>query len=99
MAVVADIGADRSGVGASSTGGSGSAAAGGASAPSGGVGGANLYGWAEDGRLPTREEVRNIPTATLVNLVSRLQVSRHIHHVVHGGRESQSKVDSGIGGR
>lgn len=33
----------------------------------------NLYGWAEDGRLPTREEVRNIPTATLVNLVSRLQ--------------------------
>ena len=38
-----------------------------------GVGGSNLYGWAEDGRLPTREEVRNIPTATLVNLVSRLQ--------------------------
>ena len=35
--------------------------------------GTNLYGWAEDGRLPTREEVRNIPTATLVNLVSRLQ--------------------------
>lgn len=39
----------------------------------GGPGTANLYGWAEDGRLPTREEVRNIPTATLVNLVSRLQ--------------------------
>ena len=38
-----------------------------------GAGGTNLYGWAEDGRLPTREEVRNIPTATLVNLVSRLQ--------------------------
>lgn len=38
-----------------------------------GANGANLYGWAEDGRLPTREEVRNIPTATLVNLVSRLQ--------------------------
>ena len=38
-----------------------------------GAGGINLYGWAEDGRLPTREEVRNIPTATLVNLVSRLQ--------------------------
>lgn len=38
-----------------------------------GAGGVNLYGWAEDGRLPTREEVRNIPTATLVNLVSRLQ--------------------------
>ena len=35
--------------------------------------GCGLYGWAEDGRLPTREEVRNIPTATLVNLVSRLQ--------------------------
>lgn len=38
-----------------------------------GLGGSSLYGWAEDGRLPTREEVRNIPTATLVNLVSRLQ--------------------------
>ena len=38
-----------------------------------GPNGSNLYGWAEDGRLPTREEVRNIPTATLVNLVSRLQ--------------------------
>ena len=38
-----------------------------------GATGSNLYGWAEDGRLPTREEVRNIPTATLVNLVSRLQ--------------------------
>ncbi|EFX72434.1 hypothetical protein DAPPUDRAFT_254373 [Daphnia pulex] len=38
-----------------------------------GAAGSNLYGWAEDGRLPTREEVRNIPTATLVNLVSRLQ--------------------------
>lgn len=38
-----------------------------------GTGESNLYGWAEDGRLPTREEVRNIPTATLVNLVSRLQ--------------------------
>ena len=38
-----------------------------------GASGSSLYGWAEDGRLPTREEVRNIPTATLVNLVSRLQ--------------------------
>lgn len=41
-------------------------------AGSSGAAGSN-YGWAEDGRLPTREEVRNIPTATLVNLVSRLQ--------------------------